>query len=328
LTATKYRYSLEKGSREFHCPACERKRFVRYIDNETGNYLPDDIGRCERVNSCGYHKKPREAAGFDYKPSYFAPKPVKPLKPSTLPYSMVEATLNRYDRNQLVQWMATLPGWDISRAMAAASHYKLGTGSRGVAGWPIFWLIDESGKVRSGKTIRYENGHRAKDGYSYDWIHTILSRSGFFGREEFELVQCFYGVGIVDSTKPIAIVESEKTAIIASQYLPQFHWLAAGMKHGINEYKLRPLRGRQITLFPDIDALEFWTEKAKEFSGMATIQVSDLLNRKAPGDHHDQDLADYLIRHDVNEFLSEIAPHGFNQWTMEIFDERGHPADW
>ena len=35
-----------------------------------------------------------------------------------------------------------------------------------------------------------------------------------------------------DKTKPIALVESEKTALIASYYLPQFLWIASGGKNG------------------------------------------------------------------------------------------------
>ncbi|MBK6544272.1 MAG: hypothetical protein IPG12_03180 [Saprospiraceae bacterium] len=31
---------------------------VRYIDSETGNYLPEQFGRCDREIKCSYHLNP------------------------------------------------------------------------------------------------------------------------------------------------------------------------------------------------------------------------------------------------------------------------------
>lgn len=71
---------------------------------------------------------------------------------------------------------------------------------------------------------------------------------------EYELRQCFFNEQLLqDKTKPIAIVESEKTAIIASVYLPQFIWIAAGSKEGLNLNKCQALKGLTVTLFPDLN---------------------------------------------------------------------------
>lgn len=324
MVLTKYRYTLDPGSKKFHCPACNKKRLVRYLDEETGDYLPDDVGRCDREISCGYHTPPREA-GLDIgRALYSLPGPPEPPKASTLPYQYVERSLAHYERNTFVIWLATLPGWDLERAEAVARKYHVGTGSKEeVNGWTIFWQIDQAGKVRSGKMMKYDTtGHRIKEGYSQDWIHSKLKKSGHL--EAFELVQCFYGLQNVDNSRPIAIVESEKTAIIASQYLPQFHWIASGMLQGINEYKLQPLKRMKVVLFPDIGAYDLWNDKAQELGHLADIQVSTLLERKAPEKHSGYDLADYLINYDLRDF----SKHGWNPYTGEIFDSRGYPAYW
>jgi len=54
-----YRYILEKGSKKYHCPDCNKKTFVRYIDAQNGNnYLSSEYGRCDRESNCGYNKLP------------------------------------------------------------------------------------------------------------------------------------------------------------------------------------------------------------------------------------------------------------------------------
>lgn len=50
----------------YTCPACNSKGvFVRYKD-ERGEYLSNDVGRCNRETKCGYHYKPKQ---------YFADNP-------------------------------------------------------------------------------------------------------------------------------------------------------------------------------------------------------------------------------------------------------------
>lgn len=74
---------------------------------------------------------------------------------------------------------------------------------------------------------------------------------------DFELKQCLFGEHLLrDKAKPIAIVESEKTAIIASVYLPQFIWLAVGSLTNLNAEKCSVLKGRTVTLFPDLNGFE------------------------------------------------------------------------
>ena len=66
-----YRFILEKyrgrGTR-YSCPQCGRRYcFTRYIDTENNNqYISEKVGKCNRLDKCGYHYTPRE---------YFADNP-------------------------------------------------------------------------------------------------------------------------------------------------------------------------------------------------------------------------------------------------------------
>ena len=54
-----FKYKLDKSSKKFVCPKCGKRTFVKYIETETGNYLTDDLGRCDRETNCCYHKPPK-----------------------------------------------------------------------------------------------------------------------------------------------------------------------------------------------------------------------------------------------------------------------------
>ena len=56
-----YKYILDKSSKKYVCPQCNKKRFVRYIDTETKEYLPNEFGTCDRLINCGYGNNPYKA---------------------------------------------------------------------------------------------------------------------------------------------------------------------------------------------------------------------------------------------------------------------------
>lgn len=53
-----HRYHFDKSSKKFRCPACQKKTFVLYVDAVTGNYLPEQYGKCDRESNCGFFQLP------------------------------------------------------------------------------------------------------------------------------------------------------------------------------------------------------------------------------------------------------------------------------
>lgn len=86
----------------------------------------------------------------------------------------------------------------------------------------------------------------------------------FLKEPGFNLCQCLFGLHLIneDYQKSIAIVESEKTAVMMSIFLPDFIWLATGSKS--NFKLLEPLKKRNCIAFPDKGEFTNWSNKAKE----------------------------------------------------------------
>lgn len=86
--------------------------------------------------------------------------------------------------------------------------------------------------------------------------------------------------------------------------MPQFIWVAVGSLTNLNAEKCSILKGRTVTLFPDLNGFDKWSSKAKELSHLAIFTVSDLLERKATEAERKQgfDLADYLIKYNYKAF--------------------------
>jgi hypothetical protein len=307
---TAHRYILEpyKGmNTRYRCPTCQQraKTFSLYIDTETGEHIHPTVGRCNRESNCGHHYTPKQYfqdnnISFDT-PKAYKPRPVirQPKPVSFIPVEVFKASLKAHETNHFVQFLINLFGVEVASQLV--SRYFIAT-SKHWNGATVFWQIDTQGKVRTGKIMLYSptTGKRVKNlELAVYWVHKALKQP------EFELRQCLFGEHLlIDKTKPVAIVESEKTAVIASVYLPQFIWVAVGSLTNLNAEKCSTLKGRTVILFPDLSGFEKWSSKAKELSHLAIFTVSALLERKATEAEKKQgfDLADYLIKYDYNAF--------------------------
>lgn len=339
-----HRYILEpyKRSARYHCPRCQQreKTFSLYIDTETGEHIHPTVGRCNRESNCGYHSTPKQYfkdnnISFDTpQQKTYKPRPVKfqPKPVSFIPVDILKASLNltAFETNHFVQFLISLFGDEVASQLV--SRYFIAT-SKYWNGATVFWQIDTQGKVRTGKIMLYNptTGKRVKEPFNHiNWVHKALKQA------EFELKQCLFGEHLLNfaenKNKPVAIVESEKTAVIASVYLPQFIWVAVGSLTNLNAKRCNVLMGRTVILFPDLKGFDKWSSKAKELSHIANFITSDLLERKATDLERKQgfDLADYLVKFSYHDFeQTEIRITKTNQVSgsyndFETIDQGGH----
>jgi len=270
---------------------CHKKTFVRFIDQE-GNYLPDKYGRCDREDNCTYFLSPYHDGYNKENPDpnwVFEKREIVEKPTSYIDASIVIPSLQGYQNNALVKFLSQK--FDAAEIENRFRLYNVGI----LNDWCIYWQVDSKGFCRSGKFLRYkQDGHRDKDSAT-TWEHSrrIFGKPSY---PDFNLKQCFFGEHLltVEPTMPVAIVESEKTAIIASCFIDKYIWISCGQKGGLADYKCKVLENRSVTLFPDLGAYKEWKIKAAEFG----FNISDHIEKLATAEDRKNglDLADYLLR--------------------------------
>ena len=157
----------------------------------------------------------------------------------------------------------------------------------------LFWQIDHKEQIHACKIMLYDTctGKRIKEPYNHiNWLHKAIKEPNF------NFNQCLFGLHLIneDYQKEIAIVESEKTAIIMSIFLPEFIWIATGSKSNFKFDLLHPLKKRKCFAFPDKGEFNNWNIKATELNKQGfKIAVSNLLEKTIL--QNGSDLVDYYL---------------------------------
>ena len=355
-----FKYTLDKSSKKFVCPNCGKKRFVLYVDIDTGNYLTDDFGKCDREQNCNYHKAPPKGkkcylidllalkditakaieitdknglisivpksqileqlknscwitewflktSNINYLSSeskYFntdeitfintiaTKEPPPPIEPSFHTLELLEQMfIIKPQTDNLREFLKTK--FSNDEVFEATNKYFITGTNQFWNNATVFWQIDDKEQMHAGKIMLYDSitGKRIKEPYNHiNWMHKAIKEP------DFNLCQCLFGLHqiIKDYHKTIAIVESEKTAIVMSIFLPDFIWIATGSKQNLKFDLLKPIKKRNIVLFPDKGEYQNWLSKANELNEIGfKIAVSELIEQTDFGNGFD--LADYYF---------------------------------
>ncbi len=267
-----FKYILEEGSKKYNCPQCDNKTYVRYIDVVTGDYLAYRFGRCDRETNCKYFVKPDGEISNTYEIKYTPPKPI-----SYHSHDLVAKSTKGFKKNNIIQFLKSI--FQIQQVQDVIVKYNIGT-SKYWDGATLYWQMDDYGKIRHGKVMLHdrETGKRQKDKKGKPCISSIKT---ILKLKDFNLNQCLFGLHLVnDVNTKIAVVESEKTAIIMSIVKPEYTWVATGGKQGFKYNMLMPIKANKIVAFPDKGEYNFWLNKAIELNELGfKINVSEGLEK-------------------------------------------------
>jgi hypothetical protein len=223
-------------------------------------------------------------------------KPPEPIKPSYHSTELVDKLINQYNKQKEGDNLTTflLNNFTFDEVDKAISDYYLTGTNHFWENSTIFWQMDTNEQIRGAKIMLYNKhtGKRVKEPYNHiNWLHRAIKEPNF------NLCQCLFGLHLIheDCQKNIAIVESEKTAIVMSIYLPDFIWLATGSKSNFKFELLEPLKKRKCFAFPDKGEFTNWNNKAKVLKSKGfKIEVSNLLEQASFKNGFD--LADYYLQ--------------------------------
>ncbi len=313
-----HRFQLERwetgkdsGSNKHICPACGRRTFVRYIDTETGEYLADDVGKCDRISHCGYHFPPRtfflhhperkgvcQVSASNSGSTKTCGKREMPSGPFTIPGKFLEPTLCQ--TSNLKEYLLDRLPEKAREIEDVWREYRVGGMDDGRV---IYWQIDREQGVRTGKMMQYGRltGHRVKTGNAVGWVHRSLIRQGLLP-EGWRLSQALFGAHLLPARPEdtVCLVESEKTALICSVLMRNCLWLATGGIENLRVEPCRCLEGREVIIFPDLGAYDLWKVKAAGVAGQVNFSysISDALEQSATDEEREAglDIADYLLK--------------------------------
>lgn len=305
-------YHLQKytnPSSRFRCPSCGRPRcFTLYVDRDN-NPISPLCGRCDHESSCGYHLTPHQyymqhpGQHSHINPGNYARPIHKTVRPATvcvIPQSIAHTITDRCHQSHLERYLRTrFPQETINRIQQEYHLHSTRDGST------VFYQIDINNHIRTAKILQYnlQTGHRVKDPNfpnRINWLHCRLMQLGLLPRD-WQLTQCLFGEHLLSKTenqrKPVALVESEKTAVICSAVMPDTVWLATGGKTQLNPDRLSVLKNRNVIVFPDLDAHTYWVNKIKPILPNCSIPGTLIdLDRAHPGLlPPTADLADWLL---------------------------------
>lgn len=259
--------------------------------NKDGKFVPfDDFTKFGFCHSCGETFLPNIQSKTLNVFNYSQKKKEKIIY---LPSNYLTKSISNNYTNNFVYFLKKQLGNEDTKSLIEL--YKIGS-SNNWNGATIFWYIDKDNNVRTGKIMLYhkDSGKRVKEPFNHiTWVHNKMNIPNE------NISKCLFGehLLLIYPNKPVAIVESEKTAIIASLFFQDFIWMATGGVSNLSSKYLEPLKNREIILFPDIGAYNLWREKIKKLEKSFDIKVSKYLEDNASTDDKKEkyDVADFIL---------------------------------
>lgn len=208
---------------------------------------------------------------------------------SYIPNETAISTIRLNSANNFTKWLSKI--FDEATSNALVLKYNIGT-SKHWTGANIFWQQDINDRCRSGKIMVYntDTGKRVKDPEPLiTWVHKAAKIRNF------NLSSCLFGEHLLKSNpdKYVCIVESEKTAIVASIIYPDKIWISSGSLTNLSYKRCMPLSGRTIVLYPDVGGEQQWAEKKTQLSEL--IPGNWLIKTMPDNQVRGYDLCDYIL---------------------------------
>ena len=301
-----YKFS-RKRNYKLITPCCGRPntdgKFVNYIG------LEDNYGYC---HSCGkatlpppiYENEKVEKYSWNDTESKFVPadglsiniqhqyKPKEQIPVKYIDDHLVFESVDRLPENNLMKYIRSTYGYKKTTNMI--EWYLPGTTPSGKT---QFWYIDINKKVRKDKVVQYDTNGKRSDKISSTYLNSKGYKTCLFGEHLLSLSNKANAV--------VVLVESEKTAIIASILLPKYVWLSYGNINGLTDERTKVLSGYRVLIVPDMSekAVSIITGKIPQMKALnINVNVWDMTN----GRSDEQLKNDGVYNQDLEDLLRNV----------------------
>lgn len=314
------------GRWKWKCLACDKKGgdiFAFVAEAENLNPRTDFVEVAKRAAAlCGLsYLLPDDDGEQTGRPTTPMPRPIaaprktEPEKPPRYFNAEIESMAQEIEQTNLYKYLCRV--WEAAEVRRAMAAYKVGRGHyinapqskfNASEDWRMnpnpcrlqnstacssFPSIDIAGNCHAIKIAPYPSTdhHRIKDAQpdkaTFYWTKPEQNEGAYFGTHLLPL----------RPAAPVAVVESEKTALIGFLFAPAYVWIATQSKGLLspNSASVEALKGRELHLFPDADGLQAWGEiaaqlRAHGFKVIFRDEVIKLLPAESKAD-----IADVII---------------------------------
>lgn len=241
-------------------------------------------------------------SGQTFKPVRFMPKatPVKvPREHCYIPMEYLKACISM--ENSFSKCLTILYGPHLAEHLT--EEYMLGVEEDSRHNdHTLFPSIDIQGRVNYIKRQCYETDIHNPRFFHYQegsllMLGPRLMKEGVIPDSNRLNYNCLFGAHLLARYPgaKVILTESPKNALIMAAEHPEYVSVATGAQRYLKREALECLKGRDVYVFPDRDAITDWTEKLKGMADIANFVVSDICERIAPPDQPKYDVADYYI---------------------------------
>lgn len=301
----------------------------RYKSEDSAKGMIVDLAKAAGIDLCRFRlsryddSRTRVTARRTFVNTVVKPRTVElPIEYAPfIPVQMVEATERRVTESNLFVWLSGEFGDEA--AMMAMRRYRVGatkhTDGRGYRAASLPY-INTSGDCVDCKIFHIDptTGSRKTAPALMSWIDregkTQELRSTWalaeLKKNDKPRKWCNFGDHLLQDnpTAAVCVVESEKTALVASIVYPSRLWIAVGSKNNLNPERCAPYRGREIIIYPDRDNIKDkprksgngiekgWETLARELAQAGfSVRIDKTVER-----HHGEindDIADIILRY-------------------------------
>lgn len=142
--------------------------------------------------------------------------------------------------------------YDKKLVEKAISKYQIKSAKNGGT---VFLSINKNRKIQKVKVSYYNKMGKRSNKFNVPFKND----DGYYS--------CLFGEHLLNNSKKINLVESEKTALVCSIIFPNYNWLAYGGINGLTDSKLQILTKKKVLIIPDIsnNAVKIIKDKRQKF---------------------------------------------------------------